>query len=132
MSLVVLSYAVTGTVIDIVLHPLLDLMRVDFLGHLGAGNSRLGFFYLDLLVTAGNVGQLRTMPDGHNPNRLVFGAIEKPVRPYDDFSIGKLRKLRDDSTRVWKLLQSPKNRFRFLTEFFACNGFVSTNVSDGG
>lgn len=52
------------------------------------------------------VGQLSTVPHGHNPNCTALHTIEETVRADDHFSMRQVRKLRYPAARLGKPLQA--------------------------
>lgn len=76
----------------------------------------------------GIIRQLRTVPNAHNPNCLPDNPIEKPVRPDDDFAVGKFRKFGKGAAGIRKLLQPSKGRLGFKPKFLSGSRTILANV----
>ena len=56
------------------------------------------------------------MPYRNDPDHIVFNSVKEPVWRYDYLPIGKVRKLRYDSSGFGKVLESSQNGFSLITE----------------
>ncbi len=75
------------------------------------GDDKWGLLYLVRVFR-----KLSAAPDSYDPERFFFDPIEETVRTDNDFAEGKVRKLRQCSSRLWKLSESGQTLFRFAPE----------------
>jgi hypothetical protein len=60
------------------------------------------------------------MPDRNDPDHIAFYSVKKPVWRYDYLSIGKVWKLRYNSSRFGKILEPLQDIFSSITETDCC------------
>ena len=63
---------------------------------------------LNAFRSDGLAGQLRTVPDTHDPDRVLPDSVEEPIRSDDDFPIRQIREFRNVPTRFRKSLEAPQ------------------------
>ncbi len=74
--------------------------------------------------------QLRSMPDGHHPNRFSFHTVEDSVRDYYQLPMGEFRKLGNRSTGVREVHQSAECSLGLLPKTPGRLRIVATNVGE--
>jgi len=60
------------------------------------------------------------MPDGDDPDHIVFNSVKEPIWRYDYLPIGKVWKLRYNSSGFGKVLESSQNSFSSISETGCC------------
>jgi len=68
------------------------------------------------------------MPYCNNPNDIVFDFIKEPIRRYDYLSVGKLCKLRYDSSEFRKILEPSQDFFCSVPKIDSCRRFILSNI----
>ena len=68
------------------------------------------------------------MPHCNYPNNITFYFIEEPVRGYDHFPVGELRKFRYNSPGFRKILKATQDFFSVITEIKSCRRLILSNI----
>ena len=71
--------------------------------------------------------KLCTMPDRNDPDHIAFNSVKEPVWRYDYLLIGKVWKLRYDSSGFRKVLEPSQDSFSSIKETDWRCGFISSN-----
>ena len=77
------------------------------------------------------IGQLSTVPYSYNPYAIILNLVEKTIGTYDYFTKREFRKLRQLSSRFWKLLETGQRFFCLLAKSYCRRWLVAVNMCDG-